>query len=38
MRHLDVGSQNFVYADVNGDIAYFLSGEAPLREDLQAGR
>ncbi len=34
----DVGSQNFAAADVNGDIAYFFSGEVPLREDLQAGK
>ena len=33
----DVGSQNFVYADVDGNIAYFTSAEMPLREDLQAG-
>ncbi len=38
VRNLDIGSQNFVYADVDGNIAYFLSGEAPLREDLEAGR
>jgi penicillin amidase len=31
----DVGSQNFAYADVHGDIAYFTSAEMPLREDLQ---
>lgn len=35
--NFDVGSQNFSCADVNGDIAYFFSGEIPLREDLQAG-
>ncbi|HEX6721711.1 MAG TPA: penicillin acylase family protein [Burkholderiaceae bacterium] len=34
----DAGQQNFLYADVDGHIAYFLSGEVPLREDLQAGR
>ena len=28
VRNLDIGSQNFVYADVHGNIAYFLSGEA----------
>jgi len=32
----DVGSQNFSYADVRGHIAYFMSAEMPLREDLQA--
>jgi penicillin G amidase len=31
----DVGSQNFSYADVQGNIAYFTSAEMPLREDLQ---
>ena len=33
----DVGGQNFAYADVEGNIAYFTSAELPLREDLQAG-
>ena len=37
LQHFDVGSQNFGYADVDGNIAYFTSGEIPLREDLQAG-
>lgn len=32
----DVGSQNFAYADVDGNIAYFTSAEMPVREDLQA--
>ena len=31
----DVGSQNFAYADIAGNIAYFTSAEMPLREDLQ---
>ena len=38
MQFFDVGSQNFMYADVEGNIAHFVSGEAPLREDLQAGK
>jgi penicillin amidase len=38
VRDLDIGSQNFVYADVDGNIAYFLGGEAPLREDLESGQ
>jgi len=38
LPNFDVGSQNFSCADVNGDIAYFFSGEIPLREDLQAGK
>lgn len=33
----DFGSQNIVYADTGGNIAYFTTGELPLREDLQAG-
>jgi penicillin amidase len=37
LQRLDVGSQNFVYGDVEGNIAYFTSGEIPVREDLQAG-
>lgn len=37
LQRLDVGSQNFVYGDVDGNIAYFTSGEIPVREDLQAG-
>jgi len=37
LQFFDVGSQNFAYADVEGNIAYFTSGELPLREDLQAG-
>ena len=37
LQRFDFGSQNFVYADVEGNIAYFTSGEVPVREDLQAG-
>jgi penicillin G amidase len=37
LQYFDVGSQNFVVGDVAGHIAYFASGEVPLREDLQAG-
>lgn len=36
LQFFDVGSQNFAYSDVEGNIAYFTSGELPLREDLQA--
>src|SRR5215468_5155246 len=32
-----VGSQNWSYADAQGNIAYFTSAEMPVREDLQAG-
>ena len=38
LQYFDVGSQNFAYADVDGNIAYFTSGEMPIREDLQAGK
>ncbi|MGH6961610.1 MAG: penicillin acylase family protein, partial [Dongiaceae bacterium] len=37
LRLFDVGSQNFVCADIGGDIAYFVAGAMPLREDLDAG-
>jgi penicillin amidase len=36
LQRFDFGSQNFVYADRTGTIAYFTSGEIPVREDLQA--
>ncbi|HSB54034.1 MAG TPA: penicillin acylase family protein, partial [Gemmatimonadales bacterium] len=35
LQYFDFGSQNLSYADVDGNIAYFTSGELPLREDLQ---
>jgi penicillin amidase len=37
LQSFDVGSQNFIYADKQGNIAYFATGEMPLREDLQNG-
>ncbi|MGH9260974.1 MAG: penicillin acylase family protein, partial [Acidimicrobiales bacterium] len=37
LRSFDFGSQNWAYADVHGNLAYFTSGEMPLREDLEAG-
>ncbi|HSE12489.1 MAG TPA: penicillin acylase family protein, partial [Rudaea sp.] len=37
LSNFDVGSQNFIYSDVDGNIAYFTSAEAPVRTDLQAG-
>jgi len=37
LQFLDFGSENFIYADVKGNIGYFTTGEVPLREDLQAG-
>ena len=36
LQFFDFGSQNFVYADNKGNIAYYTSGEMPIREDLQA--
>ncbi|MEM7350651.1 MAG: penicillin acylase family protein [Acidobacteriota bacterium] len=35
LQYFDVGSQNWSYADVSGNIAYFTSAELPIREDLQ---
>jgi len=35
LSSFDFGSQNFGYADVDGNIAYFTSAEAPIRDDLQ---
>lgn len=35
LRSFSFGSQNFGYADVDGNIAYFAGGAMPLREDLQ---
>lgn len=37
LQFFDVGSQNFIYGDIKGNIGYFTTGEVPLREDLQAG-
>lgn len=35
LRDFAFGSQNFLYADIEGNIAYFVGGEMPLRADLQ---
>lgn len=35
LQLFDVGSQNFLYADREGNIAYFTTGEMPIRADLQ---
>ena len=35
LKSFTFGSENFGYADVDGNIAYFAGGEMPLREDLQ---
>jgi len=37
LQFFDFGSQNWVYADVYGNMAYFASAEMPIRKDLQAG-
>lgn len=37
LQFFDVGSQNWVYADIAGNVAYFTSAEMPIRADLQAG-
>ncbi len=37
LEYFDVGSQNFIYGDIDGNIGYFTTSEVPLREDLQAG-
>jgi len=37
LQHFDFGSQNWIYADVEGNIGYFTSAEKPLRADLAAG-
>ncbi len=36
LRFFDVGSQNWVYGDRAGNVAYFTSAEMPIRVDLQA--
>ncbi|MGK7295249.1 MAG: penicillin acylase family protein [Candidatus Wenzhouxiangella sp. M2_3B_020] len=35
LPNFTIGGQNFGYADVDGNIAYFATGNPPLREDLQ---
>lgn len=35
LQLFDFGSQNFIYADIDGNIAYYTSAEMPLRADLQ---
>jgi penicillin amidase len=37
MADFDVGSQNWAYTDVDGNLAYFTSAENPLRKDLELG-
>jgi len=35
LPNFTIGGQNFGYADVDGNIAYFATGTVPLRQDLQ---
>ena len=35
LRNFAIGAQNFLYADIEGNIAYYTGGEMPLRADLQ---
>ena len=35
LSNFTIGGQNFGYADVDGNIAYFATGTVPLRADLQ---
>jgi len=35
LRDFAVGAQNFLYTDIDGNIAYYTGGEMPLRADLQ---
>lgn len=37
LEKFDAGSQNWAYADVDGNLAYFSSAELPLRTDLENG-
>ena len=37
LKFFDVGTFNWGYADVDGNIAYFTSAKVPLREDLEQG-
>lgn len=37
LQWFDSGTQNFAYADIDGNIAYFAAAEVPIREDLQNG-
>ncbi len=37
LQYFDVGSQNWIYGDVDGNIGYFTSAENPIRSDLNSG-
>jgi penicillin amidase len=38
LQYFDLGAQNWLYADLKGNLAYFTNAEVPVREDLQAGK
>jgi penicillin amidase len=37
LKYFEVGSQNWLVTDTQGDLAYFSSAKIPLRKDLEAG-
>ena len=37
LQYFDIGSQNWIYGDVEGNIGYFTSAENPIRADLASG-
>ncbi|MCG8588595.1 MAG: penicillin acylase family protein [Proteobacteria bacterium] len=37
LQFFDAGSQNWAYADADGNLGYFASAEMPLRADLEQG-
>ncbi|HME68326.1 MAG TPA: penicillin acylase family protein [Myxococcota bacterium] len=37
LKSFNVGSQNWAYADSDGNLGYFTSAELPLRKDLENG-
>ena len=37
LQWFDSATQNFAYADIRGNIAYFAASEVPLRKDRQTG-
>ena len=37
LQYFDIGSQNWIYGDVEGNIGYFTSAENPIRSDMAVG-
>ncbi len=37
LQYFDTGSQNWIYTDTSGQLAYFTSAKIPLRKDLENG-